>query len=46
MTGRFFPARDGVWLRWTLAALVVTAVPLAALGANRMVISEEFTGTT
>ena len=35
------------WSRWPVAVLVaVTAVPLTVLGADRLVLCEEFTATT
>ena len=35
------------WSRWPVAVLVaVTAVPLTVLGADRLVLCEEFTSTT
>ena len=38
---------SGTWAAWALAALVVAAItPQTALGADRMVLCEEFTSTT
>ncbi len=38
---------SGTWAAWALAALVVVAItPQTALGADRTVLCEEFTGTT
>ena len=47
MSPRTFPERCSVQLGWSLAALVVaTAVPMTAVAAERMVLSEEFSSTT
>ena len=39
-----FPARNGVWGGWTVAAVLVAfAFSLTAHGAQRMVLAEEWT---
>ncbi|HUU84655.1 MAG TPA: hypothetical protein VM243_14240 [Phycisphaerae bacterium] len=39
------PANANAWIGWTVAAIVVAAVfPLSASGADRLVVSELFTG--
>ena len=39
--------RSGTWAAWALAAMVVAAItPQTALGADRVVICEEFTSIT
>ena len=44
MKGHFYTAGRNVWARRTLAAVVVAAtLPLGALGADRLVLSELFT---
>lgn len=44
MKGHFYTAGRNVWARRTLAAVVVAAtLPLSALGADRLVLSELFT---
>ena len=44
MRGWPFPARDTVWVGWTLAAVVATTTfPLTAFGAERVVLGEYFT---
>jgi hypothetical protein len=46
MQNRISLARNGVWLRWTLAALLaVTVIPGTAFGATRVVLGDEFTAT-
>ncbi|MFH0983681.1 MAG: hypothetical protein V2A79_19375 [Planctomycetota bacterium] len=41
-----FSGKPEAWWGWTLAALLVAAAcPVAALGADRMVLCEEFTAT-
>ena len=41
--------KNETWCRWPVAAVIaaaVTVVPLTAVGADRMVLCEEFTSTT
>ena len=47
MKKRAFSMSNKTWSWWPAAALVVaTAVPLTVLGADRLVLCEEFTSTT
>jgi hypothetical protein len=44
MMRRALPARCKVWLAWTLAILLpAVTLPLTAIGAERVVLCEEFT---